>query len=219
MKCLCKFANSDDPLSFASKSRASRLLAFSALLASLPKPVRILDIGGRTAFWENCGLAGLSDVEICSLNILPETQMHKNIVPVVGDAIDLSRFPDRSFTIAFSNSVIEHLQTFENQRRMASEMRRVAQILWLQTPNFWFPVEPHFLVPAWHWLPTALRVSIVSHVRCGWRGPYPDRSLARDAVNEIRLMTRVELQRLFPNSTLVPERFLGFVKSWTVVCA
>ena len=69
------------------------------------------------------------------------------------DATNLHEFGDASFDIAFSNSVIEHLSTFENQARMAAEVRRVARAYWVQTPNFWFPIEPHFLVPAWHWLP------------------------------------------------------------------
>ncbi len=40
--------------------------------------------------------------------------------------------------------------------------------------------------------------------------------VAEDVVREIRLMTRRQLQRLFPQSTIIPQRFGGLVKSWLV---
>jgi hypothetical protein len=40
---------------------------------------------------------------------------------------------------------------------------------------------------------------------------------ARNAVKEIRLLDKAELKAIFPNATLIPERFFGLVKSWTVV--
>ncbi len=38
--------------------------------------------------------------------------------------------------------------------------------------------------------------------------------VADDIVRKVRLMTRRQLQRLFPESTIIPERFGGLVKSW-----
>jgi hypothetical protein len=96
-------------------------------------------------FWENRGWAGRADVQIVSL--FPQKQLHENINPITGDATNLAKFDDHSFDIAFSNSVIEHLQMFENQRCMASEIQRVGKAFRVQTPNSWFPMEPHFLVP------------------------------------------------------------------------
>ena len=93
------------------------------------------------------------------VNLEAEERRHPNIDPRAGDATNLSEFPDGSFDVVFSNSVIEHLQTFGNQEAMAREVRRLAPVFWVQTPNFWFPVEPHFLTPAWHWLPVAARVA------------------------------------------------------------
>jgi hypothetical protein len=39
----------------------------------------------------------------------------------------------------------------------ARETVQVGRSYYLQTPNFWFPLEPHYGVPFIHWLPdTAL---------------------------------------------------------------
>jgi hypothetical protein len=132
--------------------------------------------------------------------------------------MDLSRFPDHSFDIAFSNSVIEHLFTFENQRRMASEMHRVAKAICRKRRISGFRSSPIFHLPGWQWLPSPLRVSIIRRWKCGWLGLWPDPARARRIVNEIRLMTRTDIENLFPEGQLMPEHFLGLVKSWTV-CA
>ena len=190
---------------------------FEALAARLQRPLRVLDVGGTTAFWENRGWHQRTDVEILTLNLTAEQQRHANIKPLIGDATSLSQFDDRTMDIVFSNSVIEHLFTFENQRRMASEVRRVGKAFWVQTPNFWFPVEPHFHFIGWQWLPVTVRVAILQRRACGWRGPCVDPIRAQQLVEEIRLLTRTDLQVLFPNATVVAERFCGFVKSWTAI--
>jgi hypothetical protein len=214
---LRQLADSENPNSFANKLRAARFRRFETLVATLPRPLRILDVGGETAFWENRGWAGRDDVRIFSLNLVPEEQRHENIKPVAGDATNLAEFADGSFDVAFSNSVIEHLFTFENQRRMASEMRRVGRAFWMQTPNFWFPIEPHFHVPGWQWMPLGLRVAMIRRWRCGWRGPCPDPAGARKLVEELRLLRESEIRSIFPGATLIAERFCGLVKSWIAI--
>jgi hypothetical protein len=217
MQVFRRLADSESPDSFANRLRAKRFRQFETLIAPLPKPLRVLDVGGENAFWENRGWAGRADIQIFSLNLVPEQQRHENIKPIAGDATDLSQFSNRSFDVAFSNSVVEHLFTFENQRRMASEIQRVGKAYWVQTPNFWFPMEPHFHIPGWQWMPLHLRIAMIQRWRCGWRGPCPDPVQARKLVEELRLLSKHELETIFPGATLVPERFGGLVKSWTVI--
>lgn len=212
-----RLASSDEPGSFANRLRARRFEQFESLITRLPRPIRILDVGGTNAFWENRGWQQRSDVEILTLNLTAEQQLHSNIKPIVGDATNLVEFENHSIDVVFSNSVIEHLFTLEQQSRMASEVQRVAKAFWVQTPNFWFPMEPHFHVPGWQWLPISARVSLIQHRRCGWRGPCPDAEKARSLVEEVRLLSSSELKVLFPAAKLIPERFFGFVKSWIAV--
>jgi hypothetical protein len=214
---LRRLASGPDANSLSNRMRTARFRRFEALVAPLPRPLRILDVGGENEFWEQRGWAGRSDVQIFSLNLVPEKQRHENIQPIAGDATNLSQFGDGSFDVAFSNSVIEHLFTFENQRRMASEVQRVGKAYWVQTPNFWFPVEPHFHIPGWQWAPVFLRVSLLRRRRCGWRGPCPDPVQARKLVEELRLLRKNELKTIFPGATLIPERICGLTKSWTAV--
>jgi Methyltransferase domain len=206
-----------NPHSLSNRLRAKRFEKFEDLASRLPRPIRILDVGGENSFWEKRGWAGIDDVQITLLNIIEQQKRNANVTPMIGYATDLSRFADRSFDIVFSNSVIEHLFTFENQARMAAEVRRVGKALWVQTPNFWFPIEPHFLIPGWQWMPSSARVGLLRRYRCGCYPPCYDRNRANQIVTEVRLMTARELRSLFPTATLIPERFAGIVKSWTVV--
>ena len=106
---------------------ASRL--FERLVSPLPRPLRIINVGGTSEFWEQHGWAGRDDIQITLVNLQAQPARFANIAPHVASATDLRMFPDRSFDIAHSNSVIEHLFRFEDQRRMANELRRVAHLL------------------------------------------------------------------------------------------
>jgi methyltransferase family protein len=214
---LQKTANDRDERSLSHRLRHRRFERFAELTRHLPRPLSIIDIGGTTEFWEARGWAGRDDVNVTLINLTGGEQRHENLVPVVGDATDLSEYADRAFDLAFSNSVIEHLFTLERQQAMAAEVSRVAAAYWIQTPNFWFPVEPHFLLPAWHWTPEQLRVEILSRSGVGWAGRCDSREHATQVVKEHRLMRRAELARLFPDGVLIAERFGGLVKSWTAV--
>jgi hypothetical protein len=67
------------------------------------------------------------------------------------DALDLP-FADGEFDLVFSNAVIEHVGGEQRQRRMLSEVDRVARLGWMvTTPNRWFPVEAHRHTLVTHW--------------------------------------------------------------------
>jgi hypothetical protein len=214
MSWLLHQSDTADPQSLSNRMRNKRFRLFERLTESMPRPLRIIDIGGTVDFWEQRKWVDRDDVQITLVNLEAQPQRYSNVTPTIGNATNLSDVANHSFDVAFSNSVIEHLFTFENQFSMAQEMQRVAAAYWLQTPNYWFPFEPHFQLPAWQWMPVWLRIEILRRRGAGRSGPIRDPALARQFVLEVRLMTQSELAQIFPGATIVPEKFAALTKSW-----
>lgn len=217
-----RFAGVETPDSLSNRLRQRRFAHVAELLdealVRCAGPVRVLDLGGNQFYWEQRGLAGDERFHFTTVDLHPQpAQQHSNIVPMRGDATALPQFPDNSFDIVFSNSVIEHVGGIEQQRLMANEVRRLAPAYYLQTPNYWFPIEPHFLMPAWQWLPRRLRIALVQRRRIGHIGPFRHPARAAAAVDEIRLLKRSEVRQLFPDGTLLTERFFGLPKSFAAI--
>jgi Methyltransferase domain len=89
---------------------------------------------------------------------------------VVADGRQLP-FADGAFDVAFSNAVVEHVGSREDQRRFVEELCRVARRVFLTTPNRLFPLEVHTLVPFAHWLPRPAADHVFAALRREeWRG-------------------------------------------------
>src|SRR5947209_11973037 len=113
---------------------------------------RILDVGGSIGTW--VGLPIRSHITVLNIYSIEHAQAENGprITTVIGDGCDI-QYPSDSFDIVFSNSVIEHVGTFERQQKFASECARIARRLWIQTPARSFFIEPHLLTPFIHFLP------------------------------------------------------------------
>jgi hypothetical protein len=73
-------------------------------------------------------------------------------------------FADGEFDIGFSNAVVEHVAGGrEGQRRFVHELCRVARRVYVTTPNRWFPLEVHTLLPFVHWLPAGPRSRLLRY--------------------------------------------------------
>jgi hypothetical protein len=76
---------------------------------------------------------------------------------VRADGRDLP-FANAEFDVGFSNAVVEHVAGGrEGQRQFVHELCRVAQRVFVTTPNRRFPLEVHTLLPFVHWLPRGPR--------------------------------------------------------------
>lgn len=201
--------------SIGRQMRLKRLQVFLDLLERVPKPCRILDIGGEPDYWHKLGFR-VEGVSILCANLEPRPSELDFVETVFGDATSMPQYADKSFDIVYSNSVIEHLFTWENQQKMAAEVRRIGQRYWVQTPNKRFPIEPHFLFPYWQYLPKSVRMAMLRKKRVGFLGPCATQEEARKTVEEFRLLNRAEFQSLFPEATLLTERWKGLAKSFVV---
>lgn len=181
---------------------------------------RVLDIGGTPAIWEMLDYP--SEVTLVNPNRKAFTGHGKKLrlsyVNMVGDGRHL-QCADKSYDLAFANSVIEHVGGEVDAAAFASEMRRVGRSVYCQTPNKWFPVEPHLGALFLHWFPQLLKNYFVVRFFTMWGlMNKPTRQEAYDAVTEIRLLTKSELRRLFPDAEIRTERFLLlFPKSFIAI--
>jgi len=171
-------------------------------------PFRILDLGGRFDYWTRVGLDFLDrhDIEVTCVNYSPE-EMNANIsasprlTAVVGDACNMAQLQDNSYDMVHSNSVIEHVGLFHKMREFADETRRLAPAYYVQTPYFWFPIDPHFpRVPGFHWLPLSWRRKLIGRFRVGWSGPARDMDHAMRIVESSFLLDRSQFRALFPDA-------------------
>ncbi len=189
---------------------------FRRLIRDLPRPLRILDLGGTESYWESMGAVDTGDFQITLLNLEENLKpaRRENFTARLGDATDLSGIDRSEFDLVYSNSVIEHLFTGENQRRMAEQIASLDLPFWVQTPNFWFPMEPHFHVLGWQWLPREVRIKRLQKKRCGMRGPIPDRDGAAASIDEIRLLSARDMRDFFPDARIYRERIGPLTKSF-----
>jgi hypothetical protein len=210
-------ADFQNPHSLAYHTRRKRLADLLRVIDAAPKPVRILDVGGTHTYWKVMGLADRSDLTFTVVNIFPSEWPDSRFMWIVGDARDLSQFGDGEFDLVFSNSVIEHVGGYADQQRMAAEIRRVGKRYFVQTPNRYFPIEPHFLFPGFQFFPERTKVFLLKRFRLGW---FPKAKTDEEALGyarEITLLSRTEFSQLFPDGRIIDERFAGLVKSFTAV--
>jgi Methyltransferase domain len=201
--------------------RRRRMNRFFALFAPSLE-IRLLDIGGAPQTWINESGLNKSKVNesedrgqfpVTLINIRSNGQVDGGrFTSMVGDATELP-FTDNAFDIAFSNSVIEHVGSWEKQQAFAREARRVARKLWIQTPARSFPIEAHLLAPYIQYLPKRVQHRIVRWTPRGLLQP----DVVHEIVDEVRLLTYHEVKLLFPDCRILKERLFGLTKSYIAV--
>jgi hypothetical protein len=172
---------------------------------------RILDVGGQRSTWRDVPLTW--SVTVLNLNG-PDAAGRCGWIR--GDALR-APFADGAFDIVFSNSVIEHVGDREDQRRFASEIQRIGHRYWVQAPNRYFPIEPHFLFPCFQFLPLRARLVVAAHWPFSWDKHFGvSAAESQENARRIRLPTAAELVDFFPGGALWREQVLGLTKSLTI---
>ena len=113
--------------------------------------------------------------------------------------------------------MIEHLGTLENQQAMANECVRVGQRVYVQTPNRHFFIEPHLITPFIHWLPRSWQRKLLRNFTTWGLITRPSQAKCDHFLDEVHLLTRHEMRRLFPNIHIWQEQFLVWTKSFTAI--
>lgn len=191
---------------FSRRMRAARMQRFIDAMG-IRGGERIIDLGGSARFWD--GVQVPLDITVLNLPDALDRQTpdtHHRITLLEGDACDVT-FPDRSFDIAFSNSVIEHVGSKDRQHALAGEARRLAPRYWVQTPSIWFPVEAHTHMPFWWFYPPAMKAHFIRR----WEDKLPAWC---EMIKGTTVIPRSDMREMFPDARIWTERFMGFAKSY-----
>ncbi|MGL5942317.1 MAG: methyltransferase domain-containing protein [Waterburya sp.] len=215
-KWLIKMSTPEDKSSLSAQLRSKRFALFKKLLPSASYPLKILDVGGREIIWAREGFCDPNTIDkfqITILNINEEKTTSPNIISVVGDAKNMSQFADDEFDIVFSNSVIEHVGDYDYQMQMAKEIQRVGKRYFVQTPNFYFPIEPHFVFPFFQFLPLSMKVWVLTNIGRKHK-KVATQEQAKMVANGIKLLRKKQFKKLFPQATIFEEKVFGLTKSF-----
>lgn len=203
-------------------SRKRKLTLFNRHIAPT-EHMRVLDVGAEV---NPSNIGGLQFIDsypwkdkVFAINISSEhitriREHYPKVEAVTGDACELP-WPDNYFDIVYSNAVIEHLGTFEKQKKMANEIKRVGKRWFVTTPNRWYPFEFHMRLPFITWLPNKgyLWIGTVisyNHVKKKY-------TFSNKRRNDLRLMTTQELKRCFPCSRIIKQRVTFMAETLIVV--
>ena len=189
------------------RSRRSKFRLFEELI----RPTRettIVDVGVTDApFGEGQGQATTRNffeamypwrerITAVGIGELPHFQAaFPEIRCVTADGRDLP-FADNEFDVGFSNAVVEHLGDRESQRAFIHELCRVSNRVFVATPNRWFPLDPHTLLPFVHWLPNRERLLT---------------KLGNEEARDLRPLGPRELRALFPYPVRIVNTGLNLI--------
>jgi hypothetical protein len=194
------------------RERRSRLFLDTFLPGA---STRVLDVGGYACNWQHVPIT--SQITFLNTEYPDGWQVaSERFVSEVGNGCRM-RFSGHSFDIAYSNSAIEHVGGYEAQKQFASEICRTGRRIFVQTPNRWFFVEPHFLAFFVHYLPWTIARPLLRF--CSLRGllRQGDNKDLRKLAMELRFVSYREMKEFFPGCEIYREKWFGMTKSFIAI--
>ena len=147
-----------NPRSLPSIMRRRRFRVVNRLIGSIidrKGSCRILDIGGTDYYWKlNSDFLNDNNgrIRIVCANVEKSEAPANGLCEyVVADATMPDVYASDEFDFIHSNSVIEHVGSWSRIAAMAEQIR-TKRAFYVQTPNFWFPIEPHFRRVGYQWM-------------------------------------------------------------------
>ena len=216
------FVNHHKKDSFVNRIRQKRFAAQQQHIERLLEQkdsIKILDIGGEIDFWKHMGWQN----ERCTIYLLnledriaASSGDSMGFVWVQGNALDLP-YQAGDFDLIFSNSVIEHVGSYQNQALFASEVNRVCSKYMIQTPSLWFPLEPHSLLPLFQFIPHPIRAILIMVFNINYFPKQKTYKAALETSRSTLMFSKKRFQQIFPDATIQVETLFGIPKSYTAI--
>lgn len=210
-------ANQNNKDSVSSRFRGKRFAFFSEFCSKLDKPVRILDLGGSDYHWRNSRFRDNKNFHITVVNTEQQNiKDMRNLSFIKKDVKDLKFFNDGEYDLIYSNSLFEHINNSDEQKKLAEEIKRIGKHYFIQTPNYYFPLEPHFLFPFFQFLPDSLKQKLIMSYDLGWYKKQNDEKKAKELADSVRLLKKSELKEMFPGCKIYYEKYFLLNKSFII---
>ena len=192
------------------KKRADFIKKIISFIYEENNSCKIIDLGGTEEFWNIIDADFLyeNNVKITLINLHPYAVKNKQIFKIHHmDFFSLNPKDFSDFDLSFSNSVIEHLENDENQRKFASLHKTIAKYYYCQTPNKHFPIEPHFMFPFFQFLNKKLKIFLSMNFELGNYDNIKNKEIADKYIEEIKLLSKKNLSKIFPYAQIKKEYF------------
>ena len=138
--------------------------------------------------------------------------LYPDLKTIVGDGRDTG-LPENSYDISISNATLEHVGNFTNQNKFVKEMYRIAKNkAIIITPNRFYPIDTHTMLPLIHWLPKNLHRNILKFFKYNF--------LALE--ENLNLLSKKDLEKIckinnFKNYEIICMKYYGFTANLILI--
>ena len=153
---------SDQSSFFFKNLYSARMRLFELVLPYISEKDQIIDIGttpilekhenfflNHYKYPENITCLSNQNLDVLKINF-------PNLKIIIGDGRD-TKLPDNSYDIVMSNATLEHVGNFNKQKEFVKELHRISnKRCIISTPNRFYPIDTHTMLPLIHWMPKKL---------------------------------------------------------------
>ncbi|WP_420961933.1 methyltransferase domain-containing protein [Brucella sp. IR073] len=179
----------------------------------------VLDLGGTEGYWligEDFINQHRGRLKITLVNLEQELAPVRDtavFTSLAGDGANPELFSGRQFDLVHSNSVIEHVGDWSRMTEFARNTRRLGKRYYVQTPNYWFPYEPHFRMLGFQFLPESVRIALIQRFALGFFPRIGSYEEARDIIQHHSIISTRQMRKLFGDAEITHEKVMGLKKS------
>lgn len=209
------------------KKRVKHLVNLISLIISKEKlsTIKICDIGGTYRYWLIFPFEKFKDCsfEITLVNLANTikserenystllNQTNVKFFEEIGNGCNMNNKEDNAYDLSHSNSVIEHVGNWSNIKDFSSETKRIGKYYFIQTPNYWFPIEPHYFLPLVHFFPRPIHTRLIMLLK------KRNFDTATSNFEDNRMLSESEFKYVYKNSRHITEWYYFFKKSFIAI--